>query len=302
MGMEIGAVQIPGADIGAVQSSITEFSGSINLFINGYITETDNVDLFVRGLDTEIRDIDLFVNGFETNTNIIELFINGKELQDNNLDLFINGKDNITQILDLFIFNSELTSSNFDLFVGGFEVNNKNINLYINGKEFLTKNLDLFIRNSISVDTNIDLFIYGRESISKEITLSIHGTTSGLPPLEAGDDDFGITLEQLFKNADYNPQIIGRFISDPNSVTIEVWDNDGNIIVLTNNECYQISDTGRWAWSTVNLSPLTKVVSQFVYRMTGDNLEVFTSQFILHTRRKNSLDKVPRDGSQIRKI
>jgi len=166
----------------------------------------------------------------------------------------------------------------------------------------ISENLDLFISTKDNKNQELNLFIHGPEQITSNITLSIHGTTSGLPPLENGDDNFGITLDELFKNADYNPQIIGRFTGDPNSVTIEVWNNNGDVITLANNDCYQIGDTGRWAWSTVNLSPLTKVISQFVFRMTGDNAEVFESQFILHTRRKNSFNKVPRDNSQIRKI
>ena len=139
----------------------------------------------------------------------------------------------------------------------------------------------------------------GSGQLTDNINLFIRGNISGTPSV--GNDNFGITLDQLFKNGDFNPQIIGRFTGYPNTVTIEVWDNNGNIIVLTNNSCYQIGDTGRWAWSTANLSPLTKIINQFIYRMTGDNAEVFESQFILHTRRKNSY-KMPENNNHIKKM
>lgn len=207
--------------------------------------------------------------------------------KNNNLDIFINGYEIINKNIELFINSSEIFTSLVDLFINGFTIKNDNIDLSIDGLDSIFGTLDLFISGPRLIIDNINLFI--------------RGNVSGTAP-SVGDDNFGITLDQLFKNADYNPQIIGRFIGDPNSVTIEVWDNDGNVIILTDNNCYQIGDTGRWAFSTVNLSPLVQIVSQFVYRMTGDNLETFESQFILHTRRKDSHGKVPRDNSQIRKV
>lgn len=185
---------------------------------------------------------------------------------------------------------------------GTFTINN-NIDLFISGvTNNIANDIDLFIPSKDNKNQELDLFIHGPEQITDNITLSIHGTVSCLPVLETGDDNFGITLDELFKNADYNPQIIGRFIGDPNSVTIEVWSNGSDVIILNDNNCYQIGDTGRWAWSTINLPPLAKIINQFIYRMTGDNAETFESQFILHTRRKNSYNKVPRDNSHIRKI
>jgi hypothetical protein len=208
----------------------------------------------------------------------------------------------ISQGLDLFIYNKDSINENINLFIDGKDINLNNVDLFIKGPESINNSLNLFNKGYDTSTDEIDLFIHGFESIHNHLTLSIHGTCSGLPLLETGDDNFGITLDQLFKNADYNPQIIGRFIGDPNSVTIEVWNNSGDVIALANNDCYQIGDTGRWAWSTINLLPLTKIVSQFIFRMTGDNAEVFESQFILHTRRKNSHGKVPRNNSHIRKI
>jgi len=163
-----------------------------------------------------------------------------------------------------------------------------------------TENIDLFINGFDNFTDNMNLFIEGEIGLTKQIDLFIRGNVSGTPSV--GDDNFGITLDQLFKNGDFNPQVIGRFTTNPSNVTIEVWSNDGNVITLTNSSCYQIGDTGRWAFSTINLPPLAKIVNQFIFRMTGDNLETFESQFMLNTRRKDSYGKIPRDNSQIRKV
>jgi DNA-binding CsgD family transcriptional regulator len=63
MGMEIGAVQVPGMDIGAVQSSAavaTQISGNLTLFIHGYVSLNDNLNLFINGFATQIDNIDLY--------------------------------------------------------------------------------------------------------------------------------------------------------------------------------------------------------------------------------------------------
>ena len=62
MGMEIGSVQIPGMDIGAIQSSITTITDNINLFINGFIATTDNINLTIIGHESLTDDLNLFIN------------------------------------------------------------------------------------------------------------------------------------------------------------------------------------------------------------------------------------------------
>lgn len=163
-------------------------------------------------------------------------------------------------------------------------------------------NLSAIDITATPINKNINLFINGPISINDNITLFINGDTSGTPLV--GDDNFCLTIDQLFKTADYNPQIIGRFITSPSSVTIEVWNVIGgtnDVISLINNSCYQINDTGRWAWSTINLPPLQHSNSQFVYRMTGINMEIFDGQFILKTNQTGQ-EKISRDNSHIRKI
>lgn len=126
---------------------------------------------------------------------------------------------------------------------------------------------------------SLNLFINGPESNTDNINLFIQGIPR--------EDNFNLSLEQLFKNGDYNPQIIGRFTTNPSSVTIEVWDlmNNNSMVSLLDNNCYEIGDTDRWAFSTINLPPLTRRVNQYVFKMTANTSEVFDGEFILKTKK-----------------
>lgn len=240
---------------------------NISLFIHGFAAQNDNIDLFIHGPDTKVQGIDLFVGGFDTNNKNLDLTIVGHESITNNVDLFINGKDNKNQNLDLFIY--------------GFDINNNNIDLTITGNESVNQNLNLFVGGKDALTANLDLIIIGEETNNGGLNLFIKGA------LGEDDDNFNLSLEQLFKNADYSPQIIGRFITDPSSVTIEVWNlmNNNSIVSLISNDCYEIGDTGRWAFSTINLPPLTRRVNQFVFKMTANTLETFEGEFILKTKK-----------------
>ena len=125
----------------------------------------------------------------------------------------------------------------------------------------------------------------GSGQLTDNINLFIRGNISGT--LSVGDDNFGITLDQLFKNGDFNPQIIGRFTTNPSSVTIEMWDviDNNSIVSLLDNNCYEIGNTDRWAFSTINLPPLTRRVNQYVFKMTANTAEVFEGEFILKTKK-----------------
>lgn len=125
------------------------------------------------------------------------------------------------------------------------------------------------------------------------------------PGDEVLDDGFGLDLDTLLFSADYSPQVIGRFDTNPVSVTIEVWDvisGVNSIVSLVDDECYPIADTGRWGWSTSNLEPLRYSINQYVYRMTGDNLEEFIGTFIIKNRERINNIKVPRDNSHVRRL
>ena len=125
----------------------------------------------------------------------------------------------------------------------------------------------------------------GSGQLTDNINLFIRGNISGTPSV--GDDNFGIELDQLFKNGDFNPQIIGRFTTNPSGVTIEMWDviDNNSIVSLSSSDCYEIGNTDRWAWSTINLPPLTRRVNQYVFKMTANTAEVFEGEFILKTKK-----------------
>ena len=152
------------------------------------------------------------------------------------------------------------------------------------------------------ISNEITLFINGPLNTNDSLNLFTKGLGSGV--VADSDDDFGISIDSLFVSTDYSPQLIGRFDVNPTGATIEVWDVIGGVnapVSLINNECYPISDTGRWGWSTSNLPPFNSVINQYVYRMTGDNLEVFVGTFIMKNREKVN-SKIPRDNSHVRRL
>ena len=180
-------------------------------------------------------------------------------------------------------------NSNFILFIHGFAAQTDNLDLIITGNESLTDNLNLFVNGKDSLTNNLNLIIAGEETNDGSLNLFIKGA------LGEDDDNFNLSLEQLFKNADYSPQIIGRFITSPSSVTIEVWDlmNNNSVVSLTSNGCYEIGNTDRWGWSTINLPPLTRIANQYVFKMTANTLEVFKGEFVVKTKRLGR-DRKPR--------
>lgn len=284
-GMDIGAFQVLGTGL-AISS--TPVSSSGDLFINGLDLINDNVEIFIQAKENLNNDNDLFIYGYEVINDQLNLIFVYPSFKTNTQNLFINGSEPIIALFDLFINGSELITNDINIFI----------------MVPFTGSLDSFIEGYIVQTSGIDLFVHGLGLKTNDMHLSIHGTVSGLPPLETGDDDFGLSLEQLFKNGDYNPQVIGRFTTDPNTVTIEIWDViDGanTLLVLSSNDCYQIGDTGRWAFSTANLPQLPNIINQYVYRMTGDTTETFDGKFILRAQKRNT-NKMPRNNDHIRKV
>ena len=91
-------------------------------------------------------------------------------------------------------------------------------------------------------------------------------------------------IDWLLKSPDHYPQIVGIFDVSATSVTIQIWDIvDGqNISVsLASSDCYQIGDTGRWGWSTVNLPVTSNLTKQYFYIMTSNIASTFDGQFIM---------------------
>lgn len=120
------------------------------------------------------------------------------------------------------------------------------------------------------------------------------GNTLGLPMYQYCLADFSSeeegegttefsTIEDLIKNFNYNPQIIGKFTSmAATTATIEVWDitnGQEQALSLTTNACYAIANTGRFGWDTKNLPPQTDRTKQYAYRMTSNLGETFEGQF-----------------------
>lgn len=228
-------------------------------------------------------------------------------------NLFVSGKDFISNDIDITISGVGVINNDISLVLvyPSFSINS--LNLFLQGPGEVTNNINLFLAGEISISNDIETFVHGKNTIfdniglnisagfaSNSCNLFIRGTTiaSGV-----GDDSFGLELDILFKAGDFNPQIIGRFTTNPSGVNIEVWSvMDNNVaIVLLNDDCYEIADTDRWGWSTIYLPPLTRIVNQFVYRMTANTGETFEGDFILNTRRLHSY-KQPENNDHIREI
>lgn len=153
MAMEIGAIQVPGADIGAVQSSVAvaiQISGSFTSFINGKDNKNQELDLFVHGLTIENNNIDLFISGPIITINNIDLFISSLDVFSNNLEFFIHGFDSLTNNLTLFIntqtpiiVSEEYEYSTEVSIIGDFETGkNVTIELWKNGiLQVITSNI-----------------------------------------------------------------------------------------------------------------------------------------------------------------
>lgn len=280
-------------------------------FIIGYVDTNDSskgsAQIGTLSFGTQITASgDLFIDAFDSISNDIGTFVHGLELFNDVSDLFIHGHIFMSGNLSLsnLYIPGQVETDRLELFVKNCEPITDSIGLFNNGHIVLISGIDSFIHGLNTTNNSIDLVIVGPLQITNNAYLYVRGTVSGLPPLETGDDDFGLSLEQLFKNGDYNPQIIGRFTTDPDSVTIEIWDiMDGanTLLVLSSNDCYQISDTGRWAFSTINLPQLPNIINQYVYRMTGDTTETFDGKFILRAQKENT-NKIPRNNNHIKKV
>ncbi len=146
-----------------------------------------------------------------------------------------------------------------------------------------------------TLTTSGDLFMHGFESISGSTPLF----TFAPPPdlydnirmyVQGLDESIssGIslkTINHLTKTNDYDPQLISIFANVATVVKIEVWDiidGQNTPVAITNSGCYQIGDTGRWGWSTVNLS-FTNMHKKYHYlfEMTSDVNEKQYGEFLI---------------------
>jgi hypothetical protein len=260
MGMEIGSVQIPGMDIGSVQSTAAvpiAVSGNFTLFEHGHIKETDNLNLFIHGQDTKVQGINLFIDGFETNTNTIELFVNGEDNKNQKLDLFVGGFTTENNDINLFISGPIQIADNINLFISSLNVFSNNVEFFIHGFDNLTDNLNLFISTQTPMSGLIDLFIRGYvTTLTNEII----------------SEEYEYSLEQPIS-------LIADFTSGIN-VTIELW-KDGILQVIISNICNEIDNTGKYVWSLSNISTINKRQARYFWRMTDSLSNIIEGSFIL---------------------
>jgi len=207
-------------------------------------------------------------------------------------NLFIGGRDQITDSEDLFVWGKSPANDSINLILTYPSFHIIDLGIFLKVPEPSNDSINLFIKGPEPINSSVGLSIHGDEDFTDSLSLYISAQVSYrmislfIKAASSEEDTFGITLDQLIKKADYNPQIIGRFTTNPSSVTIEVWEvTSGSILSLSSYDCYEIGDTDRWAWSSIHLPPLTKRVNQYVYRMTANTAETFDGDFIVKTKK-----------------
>lgn len=156
------------------------------------------------------------------------------------------------------------------------------LTLFIGEQEIpsVTGSMDLYIQCPFNFLDTLDLFI--QANFTANLNLFISGDTD-----EPTDTLVAQVINRFTKTADYNPVLIGSF--DPDSAvtaTVEIWDlsnGDNSIINLKDNNCFRISDTGRFGWSFENMPESHILDGNFVFRMTANNGQVFIEEFVLTT-------------------
>lgn len=165
---------------------------------------------------------------------------------------------------------------------------NKTANLYIAGPLLAQVSGDLFIHGPLDWANSGNLFIDGYTDSSGVPAPSLFthghiidcGSTSlfinGIEPLAQ-------PIDWLLRSSDHYPQIIGT-LESATSVTIQLWevtDGQNTPVTVASSDCYQIGNTGRWAWSTANLPTYTTYQRQYFYIMTANHNNTFAGHFFL---------------------
>jgi len=144
----------------------------------------------------------------------------------------------------------------------------------------VTDNFDMYIFSVGDFAASGDLYIAGPLQTTGSVDLVIVGT--GVVADEVAT--LGRPIDWLLKTSDHNPQIIGTFATTISGVNIAVWDvtNGANAAMsIPNSGCYQIGNTGRWGWSTINLPSSQGHARHYYYQMTSDTDTTFDGQFLL---------------------
>ncbi len=144
----------------------------------------------------------------------------------------------------------------------------------------VSDSFDLYILNVGEFAASGDLYIAGPLQKTGSVNLVIVGT--GIVPDEVAT--LGRPLDWLLKTSDHNPQIIGTFATTVSGVNIAVWDvtnGENTAMLIPNSGCYEIGNTGRWGWSTINLPSSQGHGKHYYYQMTSNLSTTFDGQFLL---------------------
>ena len=147
---------------------------------------------------------------------------------------------------------------------GATEIND-NFDMYTLSIGEFAASGDLYIAGPLQITDSVDFVIVGTGIVSEVTTL-------------------GRPLDWLLKTSDHNPQIIGTFATTVSGVNIAVWDvtnGENAAMSIANSGCYQIGDTGRWGWSTINLPSSQGHARHYFYQMTSNLDTIFDGQFLL---------------------
>ena len=89
--------------------------------------------------------------------------------------------------------------------------------------------------------------------------------------------------------------IIGDFTTGE-TVNIELW-KDGVDQNISPSGCYEIDETGKFAWSTSNITALTGSRVQYHWRMSDSSNNYVEGDFVLYSIESEDSGGVPRDQS-----
>ncbi len=156
-------------------------------------------------------------------------------------------------------------SGSFDMFIIGPVQFSGSMNFYTEGPFPFSGSMNLYTEGPFPYNDNINLFIEGSFAESDGTALR--------------------TINRFTKTGDHDPQLIGTFVLLASGVNIQVWDvvdGQNTPIALTSSGCYQIGDTTRWAFDTVNI-PFTSENKKYhyYYRMTSTMDEIQYGEFFL---------------------
>lgn len=184
---------------------ISNYSGTVDIFINGYNIVNTSIDLFIQGYDALTTSCnlyiqshddtfvsgtlfvggyniastsgDLFIEGFAASVSTPSLFIFGHDIVVDSCDLLVIGQNRIESSNDLYIKAHEDTTTSLDLIIIGNQLYHKDISLFIGGTDLLFDDVDLYMIGYINSIVNMDLYIHGHNSHNGLCPLFINGYT-----------------------------------------------------------------------------------------------------------------------------